>query len=47
MAVRLIRRYILRQLTGPFLFALAGLTGFMLLNQVARRFGALVGKGLD
>jgi lipopolysaccharide export system permease protein len=47
MAARLIRRYILRQLTGPFLFALAGLTGFMLLNQVARRFGALVGKGLD
>jgi lipopolysaccharide export system permease protein len=47
MAARLIRRYILRQLTGPFLFALAGLTGFMLLNQVARRFGALVGKGLE
>ena len=47
MAGRLIRRYILRQLTGPFLFALAGLTGFMLLNQVARRFGALVGKGLE
>jgi lipopolysaccharide export system permease protein len=47
MAVRLIRRYILRQLTGPFLFALAGLTGFMLLNQVARRFPALVGKGLE
>ena len=47
MAVRRIRRYILRQLTGPFLFALAGLTGFMLLNQVARRFGSLVGKGLE
>ena len=47
MAVRLIRRYILRQLTGPFLFALAGLTGFMLLNQVARRFPQLVGKGLE
>lgn len=47
MSGRLIRRYILRQLTGPFLFALAGLTGFMLLNQVARRFGTLVGKGLE
>jgi lipopolysaccharide export system permease protein len=45
--VRLIRRYLLRQLTGPFFYALAGLTGFMLLNQVARRFGQLVGKGLE
>ncbi len=45
--MRLIRRYLLRQLTGPFLYALAGLTGFMLLNQVARRFGQLVGKGLE
>ncbi len=45
--MRLIRRYLLRQLTGPFVFALAGLTGFMLLNQVARRFGQLVGKGLE
>ena len=39
--MRLIRRYLLRQLTGPFFYALAGLTGFMLLNQVARRFGQL------
>ena len=45
--MRLIRRYLLRQLTGPFFYALAGLTGFMLLNQVARRFGQLVGKGLE
>ena len=45
--MRLIRRYLLRELTGPFFYALAGLTGFMLLNQVARRFGALVGKGLE
>lgn len=44
--MRIIRRYLLRQLTAPFIFALAALTGFMLLNQVARRFDQLVGKGL-
>ena len=33
-------------MVGPFLFALGALTSIMLLNQVARRFGALVGKGL-
>lgn len=45
--MRLLTRYLLRQLVAPFVFALAALTGFMLLNQVARRFGALVGKDLD
>ena len=43
----LLHRYILRQLVGPFAFALSALTSIMLLNQVARRFGHLVGKGLD
>ncbi|MEE8477975.1 MAG: LptF/LptG family permease [Gemmatimonadales bacterium] len=43
----LLQRYILRQLTGPFAFALMALTSILLLNQVARRFGHLVGKGLD
>ena len=33
-------------MVAPFLFALGALTSIMLLNQVARRFGALVGKGL-
>jgi lipopolysaccharide export system permease protein len=33
-------------MVGPFLFALGALTSIMILNQVARRFGALVGKGL-
>lgn len=46
-SVRLLTRYLLRQLVAPFLFALAALTGFMLLNQLAKRFGSLVGKGLD
>jgi lipopolysaccharide export system permease protein len=44
--VRLLSRYLLRQLAAPFLFAVAALTSIMLLNQLAKRFGALVGKGL-
>lgn len=44
--MRLLARYLLRQLAAPFCFALAALTGLMLLNQVAKRFGSLVGKGL-
>jgi len=44
--VRLLSRYLLRQLAAPFLFALAALTSLMLLSQVAKKFGALVGKGL-
>ncbi|MFI5236238.1 MAG: LptF/LptG family permease, partial [Gemmatimonadales bacterium] len=44
--MRLLDRYILRQLVAPFLFALSGLTGLMLLNQVASRLPKLVGKGL-
>jgi lipopolysaccharide export system permease protein len=44
--MRLLSRYVLRQLTAPFVFAVAALTSIMLLNQIAKRFGALVGKGL-
>jgi lipopolysaccharide export system permease protein len=44
--LRLLHRYLLRQLVAPFFFALAALTGFMLISQVAKKFGALVGKGL-
>jgi lipopolysaccharide export system permease protein len=44
--VRLLNRYILRQLAAPFVFALAAQTSLMLLSQVAKKFGALVGKGL-
>ncbi|HET7422669.1 MAG TPA: LptF/LptG family permease, partial [Gemmatimonadales bacterium] len=44
--MRLLSRYLLRQLVGPFLFALAALTSLMLLSQIAKKFGALVGKGL-
>jgi lipopolysaccharide export system permease protein len=44
--VRLLNKYVLRELAAPFVFALAALTSIMLLNQIAKRFGALVGKGL-
>jgi lipopolysaccharide export system permease protein len=45
--MRILSRYVLARLVAPFGFALAALTGFMLLNQVARRFDTLAGKGLE
>lgn len=44
--MRLLRRYIRRSLLGPFLFALGACTGLMLINQLAKQFGNLVGKDL-
>lgn len=44
--MKILRRYILREHVGPFVAALGVLTGMMLLNQLAKRFGDLVGKGL-
>lgn len=44
--MRLLSRYLVRLHVAPFLYSLAALTGFMLLNQVARRLEQLVGKGL-
>jgi lipopolysaccharide export system permease protein len=44
--VRLLSRYLLRQLAAPFMFALVALTSLMLLSQIAKKFGSLVGKGL-
>jgi lipopolysaccharide export system permease protein len=44
--VHLLSRYLLRQLVAPFLFALTALTSLMLLSQIAKKFGSLVGKGL-
>jgi lipopolysaccharide export system permease protein len=44
--MRLLRGHILRSVIGPFLFAWAALTGMLMLNQLSRRFGDLVGKGL-
>jgi len=42
----MLRRYILRSLVAPFVFALAATTGLMLVNQLAKKFGDLVGKDL-
>lgn len=44
--MRILSKYLLKQHVAPFLFALSALTAFQLLNQIARRFGDLVGKGL-
>lgn len=44
--MRLLSRYLLRQLAAPFFFALTALTSLMLLSQIAKKFGSLVGKGL-
>jgi lipopolysaccharide export system permease protein len=44
--MRILNRYLVRQHAAPFLFSLAALTGFMLLNQIARRLEQLVGKDL-
>jgi lipopolysaccharide export system permease protein len=44
--MRLLRRHLLHNLAGPFLFAWIAQTGMLMLNQLSRRFGDLVGKGL-
>src|SRR5574341_1408566 len=44
--VRILARYLLRQHIAPLVFALSALTALMLLNQVAKQLGNLVGKGL-
>lgn len=42
----LLTRYLLKQHAAPFVFAFSALTGFLLLNQVAKRIEELLGKGL-
>ncbi|HEX6693300.1 MAG TPA: LptF/LptG family permease [Longimicrobiales bacterium] len=44
--MRILTRYLLRAHVGPFLFALAILTGILFINTVAKRITSLVGKGL-
>lgn len=39
-------RYLLRLHLVPFIYALSALTGLLLLDQIAKKFGDLVGKGL-
>ncbi|MFW6084509.1 MAG: LptF/LptG family permease [Gemmatimonadota bacterium] len=45
--MRILSLYILRQLVAPFAFALTALTALMLLDQIAKIFRLLVGKGLE
>jgi lipopolysaccharide export system permease protein len=45
--VKILQRYVLKEHVGPLLFALATLTSLLLLNQIAKQFGNLVGKGLE
>lgn len=44
--MRILSRYVLRQHIGPFLFSVTALTLLMLLDQLAKKFHRLVGKGL-
>jgi len=46
LTVRILSRYVLRQHLAPLVFALAALTCFLLIQQVAKQLGNLVGKGL-
>jgi lipopolysaccharide export system permease protein len=45
--VKILTKYILREHAGPLIFALSALTSLLLLNQIAKQFGNLVGKGLS
>jgi len=44
--MRLLRGHILRSIIGPFVFSLGACTGLLLVNQLAKQFGNLVGKDL-
>ena len=44
--MKILKRYVLREHVGPFVFAVTALTSLMLLQYIARRFGDLVGKGI-
>jgi lipopolysaccharide export system permease protein len=45
--MRIISRYVLKQHIAPFIFAVNALTLLMLLDQLAKQFHRLVGKGLE
>ena len=44
--MRILDKYLIKQHIAPFAFSLAAMTGFMLMNQIARRLPMLLGKGL-
>src|SRR5467141_3422710 len=45
-SMRILSKYLLRQHVAPLVFALGGLTAFLMIQQIAKQFGSLVGKGL-
>jgi lipopolysaccharide export system permease protein len=47
MKPKILTRYLVRAHLPPFFFAVSALTLIMLLDQLGKRFGKLVGKGLD
>lgn len=46
MRIGVLARYLIRVHIGPFFFALSAITGLIVVNSVAQRVDALVGKGL-
>jgi lipopolysaccharide export system permease protein len=46
MRLRVLTRYLIKIHIGPFLFALATITGLIFLNAIAQRIEGLIGKGL-
>ena len=44
--MKILTRYLIRSLAGPFAFAFALLTGLFFINAVARLLDDLAGKGL-
>ena len=46
MRTGVLARYLIRVHIGPFLFSLSAITGLIVVNSVAQRVDALVGKGL-
>jgi len=45
--MRVLSRYMIQALMGPFLFALSTITALIFLNSLSQRIGDLVGKGLQ
>lgn len=45
--MKILHRYIIREHVGPFLFAVSSVTSIMMLQYLGRRFGDLVGRGLE
>ncbi len=44
--MRILDKYLIKQHVAPFAFSMVAMTGFMLMNQIARLLPMLLGKGL-